>query len=135
MDMIGPYDMLIAVDNGSALSRVMDAYIDEQTDIAIEAILEEAHTFGDSWVEHLFSGLKRMAEFTFSGFYDDISSTGPDAIFIGIGLVTRTVTITWGGSKTTEVECIIKTYTRTANRNGSTRFSVTLVPTGAVTEA
>ena len=131
----GPDDLSISVDDSGGSAQVMDAYIDEQSDAVIEAILEESHTFGDSWVEHLFSGLKRMSEITFSGFYDDTGSTGPDAIFVGIGAVTRTVTITWGGSKTTSFEAIIKTYTRTANRNGSTRFSATLVPTGTVTEA
>ena len=135
MTKYGPSDIIITIDDASTSPIVMTAFIDEQSEAMLEAILEESHTFGKAWVEHLYTGIRRMGDVTFSGFYDDTGSTGPDAIFIGVGVVTRTMKITWGGSKTTEVEAIIKSYVRSASRNGSTRFSATLTPTGTVTEA
>ena len=98
----GPDDLSISIDDDGGTPVVMDAFIDEQTDAIIESIIEESHTFGDSWVEHLFTGIQRMSEISFGGFYDDVAG-GPDAIFVGLAAVTRTVTITWGGSKTTNL--------------------------------
>ena len=100
----------------------------------IETLIEESHAFGATWVENLYSGIRKGNPFTLSGFYDDTASTGPDVIFNALG-DTRTVTITWGGSKTTEFECIITRYKRVPGRNKSTRYEVEFTPTGAVTEA
>ncbi len=74
-----------------------------------------------------------MAEISFTGFYDDEAAKF-DAIFIGIG-GTRTVLLTWGGSKTTSFEAIIRTYARNSQRNSNTRATAALMPTGTVTEA
>jgi hypothetical protein len=130
----GPNDISIDVDNTGGTPVTMDAYIDDWAGADVEAILEESHTFNDAWVEQLYSGIQRMSPITMSGFYDDTATTGPDAIFNALG-ETRTVTITWGGSKTTATEAIISAYNRTPGRNASTRFTVTLTPTGTVTEA
>lgn len=117
----------------------MTQYITEINDVSVEGLLEESHSFGDTWFESLPVGLRRMDPVTLSGFYDDTATTGPDAIFNAPAatttVATRTLTLTWGGTKTTSVECYIRKYTRTPTRNGLTRFSVELQPTGAVIEA
>ena len=69
-----------------------------------------------------------------TGFYDDTATTGPDAVFNAPG-ETRTLKITWGGTKTSSVETIIAGYQRQAAVKESTKYTVTLKPTGAVTEA
>ena len=129
----GPSDLIISVDDSGDSPVTVTAFIDSQTAVEIEAIIEESHSFGKSWVEHLFTGIKRMSELTFEGFYDDAAANF-DAIFIGIG-GTRTVLLTWGSSKTTSFEVIITKYVRTTGRNASTRATATLMPTGTVTEA
>lgn len=129
----GPADLVISVDDSGGTPVDVTAFIDEQSDAVIEAIIEESHAFGVNFVEHLFTGIKRMSEITFTGFYDDAAANF-DAIFVGIG-GTRTVVLTWGGSKTTTFEAIITTYTRSAGRNTSTRASAALMPTGTITEA
>lgn len=117
----------------------MTSYITAINALSVEALLEESHSFGDSWIESLATGLRRMTPVELSGIYDDTSSTGPDAIFNAVASATststRTLTITWGGSKTTSCETLITSYTRGATRNELTSFSVTLTPTGTVTEA
>ena len=130
----GPDDFSISVDNSGGSPVVMDAYVDELDGMDVEAIIEESHSFGDTWVENLYSGIRKGNPFTIGGFYDDTATTGPDAIFNSLG-DTRTVTVTWGGSKTTAFECILTKYVRVPGRNQSTRYSVTLTPTGAGTEA
>jgi hypothetical protein len=106
--------------------------------VVIEAVLAESHSFGDQWFESLATGLRRMNEVELSGFYDDTASTGPDAIFnavaSGPGEATRTLKLTWGGTKTTSVETLIRNYERRASVGNLTEFTVRLQPTGAVTE-
>ena len=43
--------------------------------------------------------------------------------------------VTWGGTKTTSAEAIIVSYERIAKVKESTKYTVTLKPTGAITEA
>ena len=129
----GPSDLIISVDDSGDSPVTVTAFIDSQTAVEIEAIIEESHSFGKSWVEHLFTGIKRMSELSFTGFYDDAAANF-DAIFVGIGS-TRSVVLTWGSSKTTSFEAIITKYARNAQRNSSTRATASLMPTGTVTEA
>lgn len=133
MTKYGSDDLVIMFDNTGSTPVDMTQYILEMNGIDIEAIIEEAHTFGDSWVEQLFSGLKRANEITFKGFYDDTVTVGPDVIFNAIG-DTRTLTITWGGSKTTGMDTVIKNYRRLPARGETHKFEVVLSPTGAVNE-
>ena len=134
MAKFGPSDIVINVDNSGGTPVDMTQFIDEQSVLDIEGIIEEAHSFGDSFAEHLFTGIKRAGGITFGGFYDDTSSTGPDAVFNAQG-DTRTVAITWGSTNITSFEAIITNYTRTPGRNASTRYSVTFMPTGTISEA
>ena len=135
----GSNSLAISVDNSSGAAQVMTSYITEVSGVEVEALLEESHSFGDAWFESLATGVRKGSDIELSGFFDDASSTGPDAIFNdvadGPADSTRTITITWGGSKTTSCETIISKYTRTAVRNELTKFSVTLTPTGTITEA
>lgn len=108
-------------------------YVQEINDIAIEKILEVAHTFGDSWEEHLPVGVSKAEPITLSGLYDDGANVS-GAFFTGAHAVTRSFRITYGGTKTTAVEVWINKRARKPARNALTRYSVTLQPTGAVTE-
>lgn len=130
----GSNSLVIEVDNSAGTLVNLSNYIDTINDVNVEALLQESTAFGDSWVENLFTGIKKMDPVTIEGFYDDTATTGPDAILNSLG-DTRTLKITWGGSKTTTVETIITKYPRKAVRGELTRFSCELTPTGAVTEA
>ena len=126
----------VSFDNAAASPVVMSNYIDTVNGFNISAEFVEGHAAGDSWVEQLFAGLKRGADVVIGGVYDDTASTGPDVIFNAPGTTTsRTLLITWGGSKTSSMETHIKSYMRTPTRGGLTRYEVTLTITGAITEA
>ncbi|MDP3717091.1 MAG: hypothetical protein Q8T13_04895 [Acidobacteriota bacterium] len=107
--------------------------------VEIEAILEESHAFGVSWVASLAVGLRKMNDLTVGGFYDDTASTGPNAVYNdvadGPSDSTRTAKTTWGGTKTTSVETWIKKFSRIAARGQITKYATLLAPTGTVTEA
>lgn len=104
--------------------------------VEIEAILEEAHSFGDTWFEALSTGLKRMNDVEIGGFFDDTAVSGPDVKFGPSALGTAaTLLLTWGGTKTTSVSAFAHKYTRIAQVGAETQYSAVLRPSGMVTEA
>ena len=132
-------DFTVQVDNSSGSLVTLTAYITAVSTFTVEASLTDSTTMGDSWQESLATGLRNGSELTISGLFDDTSSTGPDAVlnapFSGPAVSTRSVVLTWGGSKTSSFEAIIKSYQRSATANDLSTFECVLVPTGAVTEA
>ena len=135
----GSNSLTVTFDDSGGTGRDMSNYIREINAVRVEAILQESHAFGDAWFESLATGLRRMQDVELSGFYDDASSTGPDAVFVGVfsapGDSTRTLVLTWGGSKTTTVETLIMAYERRAVVGELQAYTVVLRPTGTVTEA
>ncbi len=104
----------------------------------VERLLTESTAFGDSWVEHLQTGLRRGNDIEIGGFYDDTAAaSGPEGLNIGAvtHAVTRTVEITWGGSKTSTFEVWIQKYARTPSVGNLTEWRAVLRPSGTVTEA
>ena len=126
---------IVEFDNAAGALNVMTQHVDTINNVSVEAILAESHTFGDAWTEFLAVGVNRVPEVTLAGWYDDAATTGPDVIFNAPGnTTTRTLKFTWGGSKTSSVETVIKSYRRIATRNELTRYEVVLQPTGTLTE-
>jgi len=132
----------VEFDNSSGTLVDMSQYITSINGVKINAPTVDVTPLGSSaggWQKNLFGGLLQMDEITIEGFYDDTASTGPDAIFKDLGCVatsggTRTLKVTWGGTKYTQVETIITGYDRTPSKGQPTMFTVTLTATGAVTE-
>ncbi len=135
MTRYGYPDLKIEFDNSSDALQDMSQYVmDTPPSFDREAILEEITAAGDADEAHAKVGLNKVNTLDLGGAFDDQASTGPDVIFNAIG-DTRTLKITWGGTKMSSVECVIKNYVRNAARGELTKFVVTLQPTGAVTEA
>lgn len=132
----GSDDVTIEYDNVGGSLVDMSAYVDTINGVKIAAEMQEGHTFGDSWVEQLFTGMKRMDDIVLEGFYDDTATSGPDVVFGSAALgATRTLAVTYGSTKKTTVETVNKSYERTSQRGQLHRFKVTLSPTGAPSEA
>jgi hypothetical protein len=131
--------VVIEIDDSGGTPVDISQHVLEMNGIEIETLLEEGQTFGDSWFESFAVGIRKLADITLSGFYDDTALTGPDvllnAVFTAPTTTTRTLKVTYGGGKSTAVEVIIYKYKRLPVRNGMTKYEVMLRPTGAVTEA
>ncbi len=127
-------DLKIEVDNSGGSPTDMSTFIKTVNGFSIEALLEEITSAGDADERWAKVGVSRASEIVFGGDFDDEAATGPDAIFNSLG-DTRTVKFTYGGTKTSEVEAIIKRYDRSPTKGELTNFEVALQPTGAVTEA
>lgn len=136
MTKFGSDDLAINFDNASGTPVDVSAEILEFNGLDVEALLEESHGFGETFAAMLFCGVKRLADITLSGFYDDLTPDGTDEIFNAIGnTTTRTLAVTWGGTNISSVETVIKRYVHRMIRRECTKFEVVLMATGAVTEA
>lgn len=130
----GSDDLKVEFDNSGGTLVDMSAHVIEINGFSKQAVLEESTPFGADWEASLFSGVKLVDDVELTGFYDDTAATGPDAIFNSLG-DTRTLKLTWGSTKSSSVEAIIAQYDRNPAVKESTKYTVTLKPTGAVTEA
>ncbi len=135
----GSNSLAISIDDSAGAPVVFTQHVLSINEVEIEAILEESHSFGDAWFESLATGIRRMSDVVLEGFYDDAASTGPDVVLkdvtSGPSVASRTLLITWGGTKTTSAEVLIHKYGRIASRGTIHKYRSTLRPTGAVTEA
>lgn len=135
----GSNSIVVEYDNSGGTLQDITQHVLELSSVDIEIVLEESHAFGDSWVESLAVGLRKLADITLKGMYDDAASPAPDALFQGAiptgpASATRTLKITFGGTKTVSVETHVMKYSRQPKRGEITKYEVVLRPTGAVTE-
>lgn len=133
-----PAGIVVMYDDNGGTPRDITQFVETLDGIDVEGLLEEKHSFGDSYEESLPIGIQRMGQITIGGLYDDVAN-GPDALFVRTApetpsSATRTLTITWKSGKTTAVETYMAKYTRTADRNGLTKYTAVLQPTGTITE-
>ena len=115
-------------------------YVMTINDYTVEQALEEVHALGVAWESWLVVGVGKVGAIEIGGIYDDVAG-GPDAKFVGrVGVETPAtasipLVVTWGSAKTSTVQTHLISYTRKADRNGLTKWTAKLQPTGAVTEA
>lgn len=102
--------------------------------VDIEALTEDGHGFSEEWARQVATGMKRVADITIRGFYDDTALTGTHALFSRYGVITE-LKITWHGAVTTTLVVLIKNYRRLPTRGELTKFEATLVNAGTPTEA
>ena len=136
----GQSSVIVAYDNSGGTPVTMTPYVQTINGVDVESLMEQSDSFGDSWQEFLPVGVRKVSgDIVLEGLYDDTATTGPDAIFNApaatVATTQRTLTITFGGSKTFAVETYIKKYSRMLVRGKLHRYSVTLQPTSTVTEA
>lgn len=115
-------------------------YIQTINEVDVESLVEDSRGFGDSWEEMLPIGVGKMAPIELGGLYES-STSGPNGLFVGRvpetpSSSTRTLKVTWiATANNTSVETYLLNYKRAADRNGLTKFTARLQPTGTVTES
>jgi hypothetical protein len=139
-----PAEIKIEYDDSGGVLRDISQFVMTLGDFTIEQLLEEKHSFGDSWEESLPIGIGKVADIDIGGLYDDTAaaSGGPDAIFRITApdtpaTASRTLKVTWkttGGTKTSSVETYRQKYSASPDRNALTKFKATVRPTGTTTE-
>ena len=126
-------ELTIEFDNSSGTLVDMSAHITRYGGLKKMMAIEVTTPFGAADVTRASAGVGDTESVTLGGFFDDVVTTGPHAIFNARG-DTRTLKTSWGGTKTTSVEVIIESYERLPDVGKLHQYNVTVQPTGAVTE-
>jgi hypothetical protein len=124
-------DLKIELADASDVLVDISAAVRQINGFEVEAMTQESHGFGKSWVENLFNGMSKASPVQIDGFYDDAANT-PSTLWVRGA--TRRFKLTYGGTKTSLVSVIMQKFNRNPVNGSLTNFSMTLLPTGAVTE-
>lgn len=104
--------------------------------VSISQALRDATTKDSAGWEDSLEGL-RSAEFSADGFFAENATVGQDEILADLITTRGTVTARWssavGGDMYIEGTCYVTAYNRSAGKEESETFSVTLKVTGALT--
>jgi hypothetical protein len=125
-----PADIVVSYDAANGVLQDISQYVQTLGGIELENLIEETHTFGDSYEESTPVGIARWAQIEIGGPNDLFNAALPT----GPNDATRTLTVEWGGNASTSVETILIKYTRVPDRSALTKFSATLQPVGTPTE-
>ncbi len=101
--------------------------------VNIEQITEETTPFGSSAQTHEGVGVDRMDDVELSGPMDDGTNT-LRTLTINARGSTRSLKVTYGGTRATTVNAIIANYGHRPQRNLLTGYVCLLRPTGTATE-
>jgi len=129
------FQIFISPASGSnATVREISQYVDTINGVAIEALTQQSDAFGDSWVEHLYVGVKKMDDIVLEGFYDDVAASGPHAMFGDVAHLgqERNFELNFGASDVVNGDVLIAKYERMPKRNELTRWRGTFRPTGTI---
>lgn len=141
----GSNDVKIWFDNSAGTLVDISQYVTEFGGVQITAMTEQTSTFGDTWVENTYVGMKELGDLTIKGFYDETASTGINAVINNSGTPgvgeTRTFIICYNASTGTTnnyrvsyLETIITGYNRLPEVGGLTKFELTLKPASSMTD-
>ena len=78
----GSVDVVINYDAapGGTLSDVTQ-HVRELGGVKIENLTQETHSFGDPWIEHTPTGIRRVPAIAIKGLFDTTAATGPHVVF------------------------------------------------------
>ena len=127
--------IFVSTASGSnATVRDISQYVDTINGVVLEALTQQSDAFGDSWFEHLYVGVKKMEDLVLEGFYDDVGTSGPHAMYGDVAHLgqERNFEINHGASDVVNGDVLIVKYERMPRRNELTRYRLTLRPTGAI---
>ena len=133
-----PSDIVVSYDDANGALTDISQFIQSVGGVELENLIEETHTFGDSYEESTPVGIARWAQIELSGLYDS-GSGGPDELFnsqlpTNPNTPLRTFKIEWGSNHSTTVETSLIKYVRSPDRSALTKFSATLAPSGPAIE-
>jgi len=134
----GSVDVVINYDAapGGTLSDVTQ-HVREIGGCKIENLTQETHSFGDPWIEHTPTGIRRAPAIAIKGLFDTTATTGPHTVFMPTtadcqpsAAATRTLEVTFGDLKKFTVETRLQDYEVAAKNAALSEYTATVLPTG-----
>lgn len=121
-----------------AVFKVSTTAVPDVTEISsddLEALTEEITPFGVAYEQNGYIGVKKLGPVTVTAPYSTTAGNlTPIIDAVGIG-GTAACIIVIGGTKTTTFSAIVQKISRNPQRGAFTKYTVTLLPTGTITEA
>lgn len=117
-------------------SNVITTFIEKINGIETDYLTDEITGFGQANPVFGAVGFTEMKAVTLEGPWNDAATAalgGTNANF-ALG-TTGTLQVTYGNAHSTSSSCIVTNLKRSPERKKETRFTATLLPTGAITEA
>jgi hypothetical protein len=99
-----------------------------------DGVVEDTTPYGVADQQQTYAGMNKMPDITIEALYDDTVTTGSDAVFNNVG-VSHPLVYTWGGTKTSTLSGIIKSYQRIGGVGKVLRIKAVIAQVGPVTEA
>ena len=128
----GSKDTILELTDASAVYHDISAQVRTFNGVDVENLTQEVHGFGETWVKSLWTGMSKVNDITFEGFYNDTTDT-PAQLYARGAL--RSLRVTWGGGKTTTTDVIMAKFSRDPKLGELTHYKMTLKTSGAPTEA
>lgn len=128
----GSNSIVIELKDSGGTYRDISVFVNKVSDVAVEAMTDDVHGFGEAWKRMVYSGSNQLSTITIEGVYDDGTNT-PYALWT-LG-ATRLFRVTWGGGHTTTLSVIMSKFTRSPVQDKVTTFKMELQPASSVTEA
>ena len=137
----GSPSVVITIDDSAGgAARIVTPYVLEIGAVKITANTEPSTAFGDAWEENIPTAIRKVEELTLSGFLDDAAAPAPHVVLKSVDIdpnaaAARDLVIDFGGGAGTNtiltVGVLVTSYEVQGTVNGLTRFTATLLPTGA----
>lgn len=132
----GSSEITITIDlAGGSSPTAITNYVMSMSAAGLEALIQQSNAFGDSFEEHLPTGLQKVDPFDLTGFFDDTASTGPHVVLKAPEATpqsaTRTLTFVFGNSVTFSGECLVTKYQVLGKNGNLTEFACHIQPTGS----
>jgi hypothetical protein len=128
----GSIDTIIELTDASAVYHDISVHVRTFNGIDVENLTQEVHGFGQSWVTNLWTGMSKVNDITFEGFYND--TTGTPAQLYARGAL-RSLRVTWGGGKTSTVDVIMSKFSRDPKLGELTHYKLVLKPASDMVDA
>jgi hypothetical protein len=133
----GSVDVLVKYDGAPGGTLVdITQHVREIGGVKIENLTQETHSFGDAWIEHTPTGIRRVPAIPIKGIWDT-SIDGPHIVFQPTtadcqpSAATRTLEVTYGDGKKFTVETRLQDCEVGAKNAALTEYAATVLPTGA----
>ena len=127
----------ITLDDSAGTARAITNHVLSMSAAELEALLQASTAYGDSFEEHLPTGMQRISPFDLTGFFDDTATTGPHVVMgtpdATPSTATRTLTLVFGNAKTFAGECFVTKYSVLGKVGALSEFACHIQPTGSWT--
>lgn len=78
----GPQEVVVTIDDApGGTPRIITPYVNNIGEVGLENITQETNPFGTTSMQNTPVGIDKVADIDINGFFDDVATVGPKAVF------------------------------------------------------